>query len=182
MPGPRQCDAEVPCESGSIHQCTDIDGPGPTPRHQLFGLHITPQPTQGTLAGRQQTAFLPGAPIAIGLSNLSSGATTTPGGSTSANPNAHSDPDAMDTTSPSRAVIFQAPQGPRRTICHFTRHFQVLATHHPVAALPWPTALPIYLKSQPASRPPVLSTLTQESPLSPQLDVTVGNRLTIPTC
>ncbi|XP_072603875.1 nuclear pore-associated protein 1-like [Vulpes vulpes] len=89
--------------------------PGPTPLPgQLFSLHNTPQPTHGTLAGRQQTAFLPSAPIATGLPNLSSGATTTAVGSTSANPNAHSDPDAMDTTSPSRAVIFQTPPGSQK--------------------------------------------------------------------
>ncbi|XP_041589199.1 nuclear pore-associated protein 1-like [Vulpes lagopus] len=89
--------------------------PGPTPLPgQLFSLHNTPQPTHGTLAGRQQTAFLPSAPIATGLPNLSSGATTTAVGSTSANPNAHPDPDAMDTTSPSRAVIFQTPPGSQK--------------------------------------------------------------------
>ncbi|CAD7691815.1 unnamed protein product [Nyctereutes procyonoides] len=89
--------------------------PGPTPlADQLFSLHITPQPTHGTLAGRHQTAVLPSAPIATGLPNLSSGATTTPVGSTSANPKPHSDAEAMDTTSPSRAVIFQTPPGSQK--------------------------------------------------------------------
>nr|XP_055166137.1 nuclear pore-associated protein 1-like [Nyctereutes procyonoides] len=89
--------------------------PGPTPlADQLFSLHITPQPTHGTLAGRHQTAVLPSAPIATGLPNLSSGATTTPVGSTSANPKPHSDAEAMDTTSPSRAVIFQTPLGSQK--------------------------------------------------------------------
>uniref|UniRef100_A0A8I3N5L4 Nuclear pore associated protein 1 n=2 Tax=Canis lupus familiaris TaxID=9615 RepID=A0A8I3N5L4_CANLF len=107
----RRCPAKV-AASASLPASM---APGPTPLpDQLFSLHITPQPTHGTLAGRQPTAFLPGAPIATGLPNLSSGATTTPVGSTSANLNPHSDPDAMDTTSPSRAVIFHTPPGSQK--------------------------------------------------------------------
>ena len=77
---------------------------------------------------------------------------------------------------------FTPPLGPRRTTCHFTRHVPVLATHHLPAALPWPTALPVSLKSRPAYRPPFRCIPTQESPLSPQLEVTMGNSLTIPPC
>ncbi|XP_077704600.1 nuclear pore-associated protein 1-like [Canis aureus] len=107
----RRCPAKV-AASASLPASM---APGPTPLpDQLFSLHITPQPTHGTLAGRQPTAFLPGAPIATGLPNLSSGATTTPVGSTSANLNPHSDPDAMDTASPSRAVIFHTPPGSQK--------------------------------------------------------------------
>ncbi|CAD7691813.1 unnamed protein product [Nyctereutes procyonoides] len=159
----QRCPAKVAASTS----LTTSMAPGPTPlADQLFSLHITPQPTHGTLAGRQQKAVLPSAPIATGLPNLSSGATTTPVGSTSANPKPHSDAEAMDTTSPSRAVIFQTPLGPRRTACHCTGRFLVLATHHPVAVLPWPMALPLYLKSQPSYRPPFGCILTQESPLT----------------
>ncbi|CAD7688077.1 unnamed protein product [Nyctereutes procyonoides] len=112
----QRCPAKV---AASTSPPTSV-APGPTPLlHQLFGLQVTPQPTHGTLAGRQQTAFLPSAPIATGLPNLSSGATTTPVGSTSANLNAHSDPDAMDTTSPSRAVVFHSHPGSRKNHLSF---------------------------------------------------------------
>nr|XP_055166135.1 nuclear pore-associated protein 1-like [Nyctereutes procyonoides] len=120
----QRCPAKVAASTS----LTTSMAPGPTPlADQLFSLHITPQPTHGTLAGRQQKAVLPSAPIATGLPNLSSGATTTPVGSTSANPKPHSDAEAMDTTSPSRAVIFQTPLGPRRTACHCTGRFLVLS-------------------------------------------------------
>ncbi|CAD7687997.1 unnamed protein product [Nyctereutes procyonoides] len=112
----QRCPAKV---AASTSPPTSV-APGPTPLlHQLFGLQVTPQPTHGTLAGRQQTAFLPSAPIATGLPNLSSGATTTPVGSTSANLNAHSDPDAMDTTSPSRAVVFHSHPGSQKNHLSF---------------------------------------------------------------
>nr|XP_055166138.1 nuclear pore-associated protein 1-like [Nyctereutes procyonoides] len=107
----QRCPAKVAASTS----LTTSMAPGPTPlADQLFSLHITPQPTHGTLAGRQQKAVLPSAPIATGLPNLSSGATTTPVGSTSANTQPHSDAEAMDTTSPSRAVIFQTPPGSQK--------------------------------------------------------------------
>ncbi|XP_032283381.1 nuclear pore-associated protein 1-like [Phoca vitulina] len=78
----------------------------PTPvLNQPFSPIITSQPTHGTLAGQHQTmwVFSTGSPI------VSSGITTTAVVNTSANCNPHSDPDAMDTTPPSQAVIFQSP-------------------------------------------------------------------------
>uniref|UniRef100_M3Z6V7 Uncharacterized protein n=1 Tax=Mustela putorius furo TaxID=9669 RepID=M3Z6V7_MUSPF len=69
--------------------------------------NITPQPTQGTLAGQQQTAVLPSAGIPTGLL-VNSGTITVPVGSTSANYSHCSNPDAMDTTLPSQAVFFHS--------------------------------------------------------------------------
>ncbi|XP_021545063.1 nuclear pore-associated protein 1-like [Neomonachus schauinslandi] len=78
----------------------------PTPvLNQPFSLIITSQPTHGTLAGQHQTMLV----FSTGSSIMSSGITTTAVGNTSANYNPHSDPDAMDTTPPSQAVIFQSP-------------------------------------------------------------------------
>ena len=173
----------MPCESRSIHQSTDVDGPGPTPLlHQLFGLHTTPQPTHGTLAGRQPTASLPGAAMATGLPNLSSGATGTPVGSASANPDAHCDPDAMDTTSPSRAVIFQAPPGSRKNQLSFYRALPGSGNTPPTGSTAWAhgsTTLP----QKPAStQTPVSKRSNAGIASQPTLEVTVGNSLTIPTC
>lgn len=69
--------------------------------------NITPQPTQGTLAGQQQTAVLPSAGMSTGLL-VNPGAATIPVGSTSANCSHCSNPDAMDTTPPSQAVVFHS--------------------------------------------------------------------------
>ncbi|XP_047554827.1 nuclear pore-associated protein 1-like [Lutra lutra] len=74
--------------------------------------NITPQPTQGTLAGQQQTAVLPSAGVSTGLL-VNPGTTTVPVGSTSANCSHCSNPDAMDTTPPSQAVVFHSLPQPK---------------------------------------------------------------------
>ncbi|XP_027430917.2 nuclear pore-associated protein 1-like [Zalophus californianus] len=82
--------------------------------NQPVSLNITSQPTQGTLAGQQQTGLVLST---TGLPLMNSGITATAVGSTSANCNPHSDPDAMDTTPPSQAVIFHSP--PQSGASHF---------------------------------------------------------------
>ncbi|KAF3812299.1 hypothetical protein GH733_019723 [Mirounga leonina] len=76
--------------------------------NQPFSSIITSPPTHGTFAGQYQTVlvFSTGNPI------MSSGITTNAVGNTPANCNPHSDPDAMDTTPPSQAVIFHSPPQP----------------------------------------------------------------------
>ncbi|XP_032162404.1 nuclear pore-associated protein 1-like [Mustela erminea] len=119
--------------------------------------NIAPQPTQGTLAGQQQTAVLPSAGIPTGfLAN--SGTTTVPVGSTSANYS--STPEAMDTSPPSQAVVFRSlPQSKANHLAfHNTPPTSSHTTRLPGKAAMTRIAIPIHyaprIPSQPGSGNP----------------------------
>ena len=75
---------------------------------------------------------------------------------------------------PHRPSSFILCLNPRQTTYHPT-------THHPVAALLWPITLPIFRQSQPSYQYQLVTTLPQESPLSPYPGTQMGSSLATPT-